>query len=55
LILDRTESFPKFTFLLKNLLYLQSIFNIGLPINKSSISVTDTSFADAFLKLRDGQ
>ena len=42
-------------YLLKNLLYLQSIFNIGLPINKSTLSIRDTSFEDVFLNLRTSQ
>lgn len=42
-------------YLLKNLLYLQGIFNLELPINKSNVSLRSTSFADAFLNLRNKQ
>lgn len=40
-------------YLIKNLMYLQSVFNLNIPINKPSfINSTNTSFADAFLNLR---
>ena len=42
-------------FLLKNLINLENIFNIGLPIDKTRLSTTESSFADTFLKLRSEQ
>jgi len=39
-------------FLLKHLINLENMFNIGIPIDKSRLSTTESSFADTFLKLR---
>ena len=42
-------------FLLKHLINLENIFNIGLPIDKSRLSSSGSTFADAFLKLRSNE
>jgi len=39
-------------YLVKNLLYLQSFFNIGLPFSGNNIHFGQTSVADRFLNLR---
>ena len=40
-------------YIIKNLMYLQSVFNLGPPINKNNFLGNDKSFADAFLNLRN--